>query len=290
MKKTVLALFATLIFAGAMAQQEADTTKNWSTGGLFSVTFSQVSLTNWSAGGANSVSGNGLVNLFANYTNGKMSWDNSLDVAYGIVNQKGEGSRKSDDRIEFSSKYGQKAFGNWYYSGMISFKTQMTDGYNYPNDSVVISRLLAPGYFLVSLGMDYKPNADFSLFVSPLTGKVTVVNDVVLSDAGAFGVDPGSKVRSELGAYLKIMFKKTLMENVDFLTKLDLFSNYIDKPQNLDVSWEVLISMKINEYLSANINTHLIYDDDIKIANQSGEASPRIQFKEVVGLGFSYKF
>ena len=86
------------------------------------------------------------------------------------------------------------------------------------------------------------------------------------------------------------------MENVVFQTKLDLFSNYLNKPQNIDVSWETLLSMKVNKFISATLSTHLLYDDDIKIAVDTDDdgvtdkTGPRIQFKEVLAVGFSLIF
>lgn len=191
--------------------QNKDTVEGWKTGGVFSVNLTQVSLTNWNAGGNSSVSVNGVLSLFANYKKGNNAWDNSLDLGYGILKQDGEGVRKSDDKIEFTSKYGRKAIKNWYYAALINFKSQMTAGYNYPDDSTVISNFLAPGYALVAIGLDYKPSDVLTLFISPLTMKATIVNDQNLADAGAFGVDPaeydnlgtlvkrGSNLRAEYG-------------------------------------------------------------------------------------------
>jgi len=203
---------------------------------------------------------------------------------------------KTDDRIDFQSKYGRKASDKWFYSGLMSFKTQMTPGYNYPNTDDKISDLLAPGYLLFSVGMDYKPNPELSVFLSPLTSKNTIVADDYLSSIGAFGVDPGKKFRSELGAYANIAYKKDeIVKNVNFLTKLDLFSNYLHNPQNIDISWEALIVMKVNKFISATVNTHLLYDDDILIKvgeGSEGDAimGKRAQFKEVIGVGLTYKF
>ena len=178
----------------------------------------------------------------------------------------------------------------------------MSPGYNYPNDSVRISNLFAPAYLLGALGMDFKPNGYFSAFIAPLTVKFTFVNDQMLSDAGAFGVTPGEKIRSEFGGYLRVIyskndFKNEFLKNVAFTTKIDLFSNYLDKPQNIDVSWESLIAMKVNKYISVNFNTHLLYDDNTKIKVDRDDdgildlvPGSRIQFKEIFGVGFSYKF
>lgn len=291
-----------------------DTIKGWKTGGVFSVGLAQTSLTNWAAGGLNSFAVNGMMSVFGNYSGEKNSWNNSLDLGYGLLKQgKETGWMKTDDKIDFLSKYGRQFYKSWYYAALVNFKTQMTNGYNYPNDSVPISKLLAPAYFLGSLGVDYKPNSYFSLFAAPLTLKTTIVNDQTLADAGAYGVDKaiydeagmllthGKLFRNEIGGYVRVIysrnnFKAEWLKNVAFTTKIDFFSNYIDKPENIDVSWETLLAFKVNKYLSVNINTHLIYDDDINIAvdtNNDGimdRSGPRVQFKEILGVGFAYKF
>lgn len=291
-----------------LRERKNDSLVGWKTGGIVSLNFSQTSLTNWAAGGQNSFAGNGIVNLYANYKNEKSAWDNSLDIGYGLLRQGKDDLRKTDDKIDLLSKYGKEAFGKWYFAGLMQMKTQMTPGYNYPNDSIYISKLFAPAYVLVALGMDYKPNDALNLFLSPLTGKFTFVNDEVLANAGAFGVEPavydnlgtlitqGKTSRYEIGGYLRFIYKKDLFENVSFQTKLDVFSNYIEEPQNLDINWENLISMKINKFITATIGTHLIYDDDIMIGIDSDgdgnvdKQGPRTQFKEVFAIGFSYKF
>lgn len=301
MRRIITAFTALIMLAGispVIQAQDADTIRNWNNSGVFSLNMAQSSFTNWAAGGQNSVAINGLINLAANYKKGKSAWDNALNIGYGKMLQKGNdlGWVKTDDRIDFQSKYGRQASDKWFYSGLMSFKTQMTPGYNYPNTDDKISDLLAPAYLLFSLGMDYKPNPNLSVFLSPLTSKNTIVNDDYLSSLGAFGVDPGKKFRPELGAYANIAYKKDeIVKNVNLLTKLDLFSNYLNNPQNIDVSWETLIVMKVNKFISATVNTHLLYDDDVMIKvdeGSEGEAimGKRAQFKEVIGVGLTYKF
>ena len=288
--------------------QKTDTIEGWKTGGVFSVNFTQVSLTNWAAGGDNSISLNGLTNLFANYKKGNSTWDNTLDLAYGLMKQGKQGIRKTDDRVDFMSKYGQRAFKNWYYAALINFRTQMAPGYNYPDDSTKISNFLAPAYLLGAIGMDYKPNDNFNVFISPLTMRTTIVNDSKLADAGAFGVEKaeyndlgvkikdGQMFRSEYGGYLRTLLKADVMTNIKLVTKLDLFSNYSENPERIDVNWELLIALKVNEYISATISTNLIYDHDVDIAvDENGDGvfdafGPRTQFKEVLGIGLTYKF
>lgn len=281
----------------------------WYTGGLLSLNFTQTSLTNWAAGGQSSIAGNGLISLHAHRRKGKGLWENFLDIGYGLLRQDGD-SRwwKTDDKIDFTSKYGQQANDKWYYAGLVTFRTQMAPGFNYPNDSVQISNFLAPGYLLGGIGMDYKPSKSFGAYISPATVKMTFVQDQTLADAGAFGVTPatyndlgelvtpGENLRVEFGGYLRMFFTKDIAKNVNLRTNIDLFSNYLDRPQNIDVNWETLISMEVNKYLKASIFTHLIYDHDIQIGiddNDDGvidRTGPRTQFKEVLGVGFAYSF
>lgn len=285
-----------------------DSVKKWKFGGVISISGQQVSLTNWAAGGSNSISFGGIISGYARYKKGKSTWDNSIDLGYGIIKQ---GSNKNwwktDDKIQITSKYGRQAFKKWYYTALADFKTQFANGYNYPNDSVYISRFMAPGYLVVALGLDYKPNNNFSLFIAPATGKFTFVNDDNLARAGAYGVqkeiiDPITglktqnylKSRSELGAYLKMQYQTKVMDNITFQTMLELFSNYLHNPENIDVNWTTLTTFKVNKFISATLTTQLIYDDDVKltrtIGDKKGTVGPDVQFKQVLGVGFNYKF
>ena len=280
--------------------QQADSTQGWKRGGVFALNLAQTSLTNWSAGGQNSFAVNGMLSTFANYKRGKTVWVNSLDMGYGLLKQGGSGYRKTDDKFDFLSKYGYEAFKNFYYAALFNFKTQMAPGYNYSDAGrVKISDLFTPAYLLVALGLDYKPSDHFSAFIAPLTWKLTFVNDKKLSDAGAFGVTPGKKSLSEFGGYLRAIytkndFKTDFLKNITFTTKIDLFSNYIKNPQNVVVNWETLIAFKVNKFISANINTQLVYDDKIKVpVTRNGlptAIGSLVQFKEILGIGFAYTF
>jgi hypothetical protein len=301
---SLVIFFSGLLMYGQVTDAEsklrtvtADTTIGWKKGGLFSVNLAQTSLTNWASGGENSVAINGILSLFANLLEEKLSWDNSLDLGYGILKQGDQGFRKTDDKIDLLSKYGRQAFKHLYYAGLFNFKTQMQPGYKYTeSDKNKISNLFAPAYLLLALGFDYKPNANFSAFIAPLTAKFTFVTDKELSDIGAFGVKPGEKTRGEIGGYIRAIYTKNdfegeFMKNVSFTTKIDLFSNYAHNPQNIDVSWETLIGLKVNKYITVNFNTHLLYDDDVKIAiSETESVGSLVQFKEIFGVGFSYKF
>ncbi|MCW3083832.1 MAG: hypothetical protein JWP12_1198 [Bacteroidetes bacterium] len=293
----------------------ADTIRYWKKGGMIGINFAQSSFTNWAAGGENAISATGLVNLFANYKRDKTTWDNNLDLAYGLLQSGTEGIRKNEDKIDFSSKFGHYAFlDHWYYTALLNFKSQFDNGYNYPDDSTIISHFLAPGYVLGALGLDYKTKDNsFSFFVSPITSKTTIVNDQRLANEGAYGVDKaeydsvggayvvvkkGKLVRNEFGGYVKIAYKKDIIKNVSLATKLELFTNYLENPQNIDVNWELLLAMKVNRFITASVSTQMIYDDDIPVPVERTDAAgvkymgtgPRLQFKEVIAVGISYKF
>lgn len=290
-----------IIFTGSillfayLANAQKDTI--WRKGGLLALNFSQVALKNWAAGGQNSIAGNSLVNYYANYKKGSHAWDNNLDLAYGMVLQ-GKNAKviKSDDRIDLTSKYGKQASHHWYYSALFNFRSQFTKGYNYPNDSTVISKFLSPGYVLLGLGMDYKPNNSFSLFLSPATLRFVIVTDKLLSSRGAFGVDSGKTVKTEVGAFLKAILKKDISPVLNLQTSLDLFSNYLDHPDNIDINWQTLFLLKVSKYISASLSFQVLYDFDTKITFYKDDGitvdhvGAGTQFKEVLGIGFAYKF
>ncbi|OFX88292.1 MAG: hypothetical protein A2W99_10345 [Bacteroidetes bacterium GWF2_33_16] len=292
MKKITFIVTLAFFASSTYSQETADTIKHWKFNGVTSVNFTQVSLTNWAAGGENSYALNGLINLSINYSKDKNDWLNTLNLGYGLQKQGEQDVRKTDDQIDFLSKYGRKVSKSFFISAMLNFKTQFTDGLKYETDtSYVISKFMAPAYLQASLGMEYKPSEVFYAVLSPVAGKLTMVMDDTLSSKGAFGVEPGKKTRLELGGAVSIGFKKDIMKNVNFNTTLGLFSNYLENAQNVDLDWKVFVTMKINDYLSANLNTHLIYDDDIKTSDKDGNPEgAKVQFKEVFGVGLTYKF
>jgi hypothetical protein len=298
MRKTSL-LIGTLLIAVFMHAQEspgADTL--WKYSGVSSLNVSQLSLSNWAAGGQNSLSGNALLQLSADFNNGKLTWDNDLTMGYGLVRQGNDPTSKSNDKLDLSSKIGMNASDKWSYTGLLNFRTQFAKGYDKPDetDRTKISNWLAPGYINIAAGMDFKPNDEFSMFLAPVTGKVTIVLDDDLSAAGSFGLDPDETLRGEFGGYIKIAFKKEILKNVLLDTKIDFFSNYLENPQYVDVNWDMLLSFKVNDFISATLVTQLIYDRDIEFAfDSSGDGindsvEPRVQFKELFGIGLTYNF
>lgn len=309
-KKATLVFLAGLIVYSGMAQDKTveelrkeaarevkkdpnDTTaKTWKKGGLFNLNFGQTSLTNWAAGGDEfALNANGYLNLFAFYKKDRHAWDNSLDLAIGYVKTTSLGTRKADDRIDLLSKYGYQLFDHVYLSGLVNLRTQFTDGFNYPevDSAVKVSTFFAPAYVLVSVGLDWKPSSAFSLFLSPVTNRFVLVLDDELSAQGAYGVEPGEKSRYEIGAYLSANFNKEVVKNVTYKAKLDLFSNYRNKPKNVDIFMTNLLSMNFFKGLSATVGLDLIYDDDVRIFGPDSN-SPRTQVRQYVGIGYMAKF
>jgi|TARA_R110000737_G_scaffold223373_3_gene238404 hypothetical protein len=280
--------------------------KKWKLKVIYGINGSQTSFVNWNAGGRNNIAVLGFIDALGNYKKGNFKWDNDLHLALGAVNYLGkieDGSQrfqKTDDRIEFNTNAGVKLKEHYYLSLLGNLRTQSLDGFAYPNDSIAASRFMAPGYATVALGIDYKPTDNFSLFVSPLAAKMTFVKSDRLANLGAFGVDAaeydtlgnllkaGKQFRGEFGAYLQMKYNRTIAKNIDFKCGLQLFSNYLDNPQNVDVNAEVLFNFKINGWLSTSLQWNLIYDDDIQITDRNKNVGPRTQFKSVFGLGMSF--
>lgn len=282
-----------LVCSIALSAQNQDTTY-WLAGGFVAATFSNVSLSNWAAGGAENMSINGATGLFADYRKERSAWESSLDMGYGVINQDKQGFEKSDDKINFVTKYGyqmSKDNKQWFFSGLLDFRTQFYEGRTVGSidpDSL-ISDFMAPGYLTLGLGVDFKPNDKLSFNYIPLTGKFTFVNNQTLADEGAYGVDPGSKMRAELGSFLRIKYKDEVMKNVNVESRLELFTNYVESFGVIDVNWQNTVVMKINKVLSANLFTHLLYDEDIKTQTDEGDEA-RVQFKSVFGVGLAYNF
>ena len=294
--------FLAMIPLLSMAQ---DTTKAWTTGAQLNFTFSQTALSNWQAGGENALSGNALFNAFANRSVGAWHWENMLDIAYGVNIVDGEFT-KTDDRLEFNSKIGHDLTNpHWRATGAFTFRTQFYEGID--DDDIRISDWMAPGYVFIGLGADYVPHENLSVYLSPMTTKITIVTDQDLANDGAFGVDAaildtagnvitaGQNVRVEAGAFVKVVYlKKNLIENVDFSNKVDFYANYLENVGNIDINWEMLFTAKVNSWLSASLSLTMIYDDDINIDRKDAEGNvtgsgPAAQFKEVFGAGLTFK-
>ena len=310
MKRHFLLALALLMGVAAMAQEEK--TSNWTNSGTIGLNFAQSSYTNWAAGGQNALNWLGTFNYKINYAKDNFKWDNTLNAAlgYSYFNFK-QKPVKTDDILEFTSLAGLKASEQLNYSLEFAFRSQSAYGFNYETDSTqYISKFLAPAYISLGLGMEWAPNEHFSINFAPITGRLTIVNDDYLASIGAYGVndlgplDPndttvhakGDKVRFEFGARLAAKMKYTLFQNVDYESKLELFSNYLNHPERIDVDWQNLFVMKVNSWLNCNFGTHLIYDYDIPFYDIDAatglsvkDPNSKVQFKEVLSVGLMFK-
>lgn len=269
----------------------ADTTEvyGWKTKGQFSLLLNQSAFSNWMAGGENNFSGNLGLNYDFNYKSEQSTWDNKIIASYGIVKTKNaDFEKKTDDRLEFNSLYGHVAGNNWYYSFFVNFRTQFTKGYNYGTDENGVetreeyTEFMSPGYLSFGPGMLWKKSDNLKVNLSPLTSKMTFVcKDRTLPDEAYFGVEEGKSMRYELGFNASAYYKFEPLKNVTLENILNLYSNYLEDPQNVDIDYQLNIVMKINEYLSTNIAFQTIYDDN---------AYRGFQVRQVFGVGFNYGF
>ncbi|HEX8462782.1 MAG TPA: DUF3078 domain-containing protein [Segetibacter sp.] len=263
---------------------------NWVKGGVINLNGTQGSLRNWAAGGDKfSMALNSYVNYYVFYRQGKANWDNTLDFNFGFLHSTSTGSRKNDDRLDILSKYGYNFDGKWFLTGLFNFRTQFFDGYSYSgSDKTLSSTFLSPAYALLSIGFDYKPSANFSWFMSPVTSRAVIVASNRLSREGAYGVDPGHHYKNEFGAFSSITWVQPIATNITYKGRMDLFSNYRHHASNIDLFMTNYFTFKINRYFSASYNLDLIYDDDVRLFGKTG-TSPGLQLKSLIGLGFQMK-
>lgn len=263
----------------------------WTTEGYAGIKLSQVSFSNWATGGNNALSFDLQGTYQADYKKEKHLWKNRIELGYGLNNTKGEGTKKTSDKIYLNTNYGYEIHKNLYVSALANFLTQFAKGYDYSvSRDVFVSKFIAPAYLMTGVGLTWTPKKYFTAVLTPATWRGTFVSDKRLSDEGAFGVKPGKKLLSEFGANLKLEYNYEFMKNMTVYSRLDLYSDYLRKPQNIDVNWEIQLNMVINKWFSATLTTNLVYDDDILILQKDGSKTQRVQFKELLGVGLQYNF
>lgn len=253
-------------------KKEAEQKEGWTKGGVFNLNLSQGASRNWAAGAEkSSFSVNAIINSYAYYKKGRNSWDNTLNAQYGIVSATSIGTRKNDDRLDLLSRYGyQLKNPRWYISALANMRTQFTDGFDYSTtpSKTKNSSFFAPAYILLSPGIMYKPNATFDFFISPVTSRWVVVNKANAALRPLYLVPVDKSSINEIGAFATANLKKDIAKNMNLVSRLDLFSNYRNNPQNIDVFWTNVIGMKVNKYIGVTYSLDLIYDHDVKNVKQ----------------------
>jgi hypothetical protein len=275
-----------------LKKEELDSGKVWKKGGTFNLNVGQGSQSNWSAGGDNfSFSINSYVGLFAFYKKDRYSWDNTMDLNYGLVNTTSLGSRKNDDRMDVLSKLGYELQPKLNLTGLFNFHSQFSKGYKYSGSTSreLLSDFMSPGYFLISMGLDYKPSPGLSIFMSPVTSRWTIVMNDSLSAKSLYGVDSAQHVQKSIGAFASITYVKNITPIISYNGRVDLFSNYEHHPENVDVMMNNKFVAKFSKILSASLALDLIYDDDVKLFGPNHD-SPGLQLKSVIAVGVSVKW
>lgn len=274
-----------------------DTITHWKKENKVGFDVSQIAFVNWNAGGNNSIAGLIKGNFTRDYFVDKFNWRNELIIRYGINKQEGREIRKTDDQFQINSTFGfrKDTLSNWFYAGKFNFNTQFYNGYAYPNTELAISRPFAPAYLFLGIGSEYKrKELNLMVYISPLTQKTTFVFDERLSNQGAFGVEPGKRIRNELGFLVSNNYKTEIYKNMTLENRLSLYTDYINNFGNIDVDWQLILEMTVNEYVKATIGTHILYDDDIKFKEEENGVQvtkgARIQLKQILGIGFVYTF
>jgi Protein of unknown function (DUF3078) len=305
----LLLLLAQISFSQEIQTKLPDTISNWEGKNTIGFDISQIAFMNWNAGGNSSISGLVKGNFIRKYSTDKIKWFNELIVRYGVNKQDGVELRKTDDAFQFNSTFGYRkdTISNWYHSAKFNFNTQFTNGFAYPNTDKAISKPFAPAYIFTGIGAEYSnKEKKINVYLSPLTQKTTLVLDQRLANEGAFGVEKaeydldgnlikeGKMSRTELGILITAYHKREVWKNINLENRLSLYSDYINNFGNIDVDWQVQLDLVVNEYVRANIGAHLIYDDDIKakeeVAGQQITLGPKLQLKQVLGIGLVYNF
>ncbi len=265
--------------------------KAWKKGGLYGINISQSTLNNWAAGGENfSLAVNSILSLFAFEKKEKHSWDNTFDFNLGYIRTTSLGGRKNDDRFDLLSKYGHVLNPKLNVAGLFNLRSQFFRGYTFTDSTKTHSSgFMAPGYLLLSAGLDYKPTKNLSIFLSPATARWVIVKDTALANKGLYGVTPGKKRALEIGGFATINYLKEFNKYITYKGRLDLFSNYRHNPQNVDLYMSNVLNAKLSKILALSYSLDLIYDDDVHLFGKN-KTSPALQLKSQVGIGLLLKF
>ena len=291
--------------------------EGWTSGGLLNIGINQGMLQNWAAGGErHSLALNGVFNGYKTYIMKNKLWENTLDLYYGLnyVSSTNFIPKKLDDRIDFSSRYGitpmswqnKKILKNTYLMGLARMQTQFSKGYNYEdpnwvNDTKGISNLFSPAFITLALGAEYRPNANFNVFFSPAAARIIMASNKYTNQVGgAFGIDQNETMAFQFGAYLTAKYQTALTKNIDYRTRLDMYSNYLKDPQNIDILWDNFFAIKLSKTLGIGLGVTVVYDDEQpgqRVLDSNGDGvNDKLgtlgwtQLKQMLNVGFNYKF
>lgn len=278
--KKILLIVLGLHLSLCYSQDTEESKPNWTKKGVITFLANQSSFENWIAGGISNVSGTLGLNYDFNYQKNDWTWENKLIANFGLTKIKNQDTQKSSDLLEWNSVVGKKAKGYWYYSMFLNFKTQFADDLD--KDTKGPTQFLSPGYFQFGPGMLWKKSDNFKVNIAPATSRLIVVDkNLTEPNEAYFGVEEGKSTRYELGASIGAYYKFNVMENISMENILNLYSNYLEDPQNVDLDYTMNMIMKINKFISANLSYQTIYDDN---------AFRGLQTRQVFGIGINYIF
>ena len=272
---------------------QSNNPEKWKYSGNAVFLANQSSFSNWTSGGQSSISGTLKIDYNFNYEDNGWDWDTKLISNFGLNKISGSDFlKKTDDRIEINSVLGKKfnndIIGNWSYSSFFNFQTQFAKGYRFGKDAngnpnrTEKSRFFSPATVQLGIGMYWKKSKDLWVNVAPMTGKLILVNrrftENLNENQTYFGVKKGGNSRFELGASIRSFYKSEIFENITLENRLSLYSDYLDRPQNIDFDCTFNFVMKVNQYISTNLIFQFVYDDN---------EIRRVQIREVLGVGLN---
>ena len=263
----------------------------WRTSINVGLNFNQAAFSdNWIGGGINSIAFSSFFNYQAHYKKDDWSWDNEADLLYGVISSKGQGSRKSQDRVYLDSKVGKSLSEDWNAYFSLNFLTQFGAGYRYEDNaqgveqSLLVSKFMSPGFLTASLGFEYDPNDNFTLRLSPLSSRLTFVSDptVFQNVLTRYGLDAGDNVRYEWYALqIQANYNKNLTETIHLKARYLLFANYENfSPSNWDHRLELLFSASLTRFINVSFATIFLYDRD---------QVPDPQISQSLGVGILFQ-
>ena len=280
-KKIVLGFLILLTSLVYSQEQQQDTipVPKWKIHGRVAFIFNQSSFSNWASGGENTVAGNININYDFNYKQGNINWDSRIISGYGLSYLGAQGYRKTNDRLEVNSLLGVKTGNYWFLSFIGNFRTQYANGFDYSKKpKAVVSGFFSPAYLTFGPGMLWKKSDNLSINIAPATARYTFVSN---SFSGQFGVAEGKNAAFSLGFNLSSYYKLQLLENIEMENIITLYSDYLSNVRNVDLDYQTNIRFKVNKNIKMHITFHTIIDDN---------ASSRIQFRQLFGLGLNYSF
>ncbi len=297
MRILAITIFLFISFQGYSKYQKSPKDSVWDVSGAFAFNIQQSGFSNWAQGGEGAISWGSVFNLSGVRTGNKNIWKNSLQAGYGFISRGSSGLRKNMDLLCIHSNYGHNISKHWEFNAALDIRTQFDQGFKYSIDKAtgneirtLVSAFLSPGYIQPSLGFGYKEGKKIAATISPISNIITLVINDSLSAQGKFGVEPGEKVRSQLGAAFTASYQEKVMENVTMKTNILLFGAYADLGL-WDVNYDLFIDFKVNKYISTNFLLQLIYDDDIRgNSDDNNIKGPALQIRNVLNFGLSIKF